>query len=428
MTRCPTTIAARSRRPRTVSALATTALATLGALAVTSPAVAAQIVALDLEATGGASKQLAAGLNPILVTELAKREGMSVISQSDVRALLELEADKQALGCDQASCMTDIAGSLGAELLATSTLSKVGADYVVAITLIQVDGAKVIRRSSGRGRGDTEATAAVVSAVHELFRSGLPSELLGPASLSRRGFRAALAGLRHAVLDPAADPRDSRRRVVLDLVNTELDYDAEPKILMFDQEIRSGFRAIEYRILDAKTSKEQTHLHRALETYGALNDDLGRVKEIRVRSRERGVVPSSRPLRFEDPEPFDVPDEDTWNRYWKEARHARATVEKMVAALQAGDQKAYVAMHSKDRADSSFRDFENRRTRMARDKITWELLPRWGYTQKMMREAAESLNKEKLVVYALQRKGGEVNDERIVRLVKENDQWRVDYW
>ena len=100
------------------------------ALLLSLPATAAQIVALDLKATGNAPKRLAVALSPVLVAELARREGMSVISQDDVRALLELEAEKQLAGCDDAGCMADIAGSLGAELLCTSKIALVGKEYV----------------------------------------------------------------------------------------------------------------------------------------------------------------------------------------------------------------------------------------------------------------------------------------------------------
>ncbi|MCP4502344.1 MAG: hypothetical protein GY822_20505 [Deltaproteobacteria bacterium] len=205
-----------------------------------SSAKAAQIVAFDLKAVGAVRKSMAESLSPILLAQLARQDGMSVVSQADIRALLELEGAKAAMGCDEGGCMAEIAGSLGAELLVTSALSKVGREWVVSMTVIQVDGAKILRRSTGKGRGKVEdaATVAIENAVHQLFKGALPTELQGPASMTRRGFKAALAGLHQAMLDPALDPQASRRRIVLDLVATELDYDASPKLDMLDLRIR----------------------------------------------------------------------------------------------------------------------------------------------------------------------------------------------
>ena len=86
------------------------ALVVTVALGLALPVNAAQIVALDLAPKGNTPARVAEALSPLLVAELARREGMSVISQADVRALLELEANKALAGCSETSCMTDIGG------------------------------------------------------------------------------------------------------------------------------------------------------------------------------------------------------------------------------------------------------------------------------------------------------------------------------
>lgn len=399
-------------------------------LLVALPASAAQIVALDLEPKGNTPKRIAEALSPLLVAELARREGMSVISQADVRALLELEADKQLAGCSETSCMTDIAGSLGAELLCTSTLGRVGNEWVVTMTLIQVDGAKAVRRSTGRARGgDEKAADAVTGAVHELFRGEMPTDLQGPASMTKRGFEAAMAGLRRAILDPNIDPKATRKRVVLDLVQTELDYDAEPKIEMLDLEIRRGRSQAQRLSTAAKSKREHEHYLRAMDQYAALWDDLGRVKEIRKRARERGLEPSARPLRFLDPDPMKRPDKLAVRRYLARARSARDVVGSAIAALRKGDKKTFTAMWKKDYAGNAEREFESERKSDERYGQRWDLLPVHAHPPDLLERGISSIeNDDKVVVYRRSWRNKKVYGTDTVYLEKENGRWRISSW
>lgn len=403
-------------------------LAACAALLFSEGALAAQIVTLDMKPSGGVPPRVAESLSPVLVAELARREGMSVISQADVRALLELESDKQLLGCSDASCMTDIAGSLGAELLCTSTIGRVGAEYVVTLTLIQVEGAKVARRSTARVKGGEEvASEALLQAVHELFKGGLPSELQGPASMTRRGFEAALAGLHGAVLDKKGDPKESRRRVILDLIATELDYDADPKIQMLDLAVRRGRAEAERRVLASKSRKERDFYVFAMEHYGALWDDLGRVKEIRTRARERGVVPTARPMRFLDPDPVKEPPTSDVARYEREAAFGRKIVARALAAYHKGDEAAFVSLYKKGSRSTAKRDLEERHDDRKRG-VRYDVLPPHAMTPLLLERSISTLDDGRLVVYRRKYKGGQIYDEDGVYLEKEDGRWRISSW
>ncbi|MDP2340483.1 MAG: hypothetical protein Q8O67_05980 [Deltaproteobacteria bacterium] len=88
-----------------------------------------------------------------LVTELVtaalgKEQGFEVLSSADVRRQLELEADKQSLGCDAnaSSCLAEIAGAMGAQLVVYGKLGEL--DDVVILTLNLFDSAQ--GRAAGR--------------------------------------------------------------------------------------------------------------------------------------------------------------------------------------------------------------------------------------------------------------------------------------
>lgn len=406
------------------------ALVVTVALGLALPVNAAQIVALDLAPKGNTPARVAEALSPLLVAELARREGMSVISQADVRALLELEANKALAGCSETSCMTDIAGSLGAELMCASTLGRVGNEWVVSLTLIQVDGAKVVRRSTGRAKGgDEEASTAVSLAVHELFRGEMPTELQGPASMTRRGFEAAMAGLRSAILNEKTDPKATRKRVVLDLVQTELDYDVKPKIDMLDLEIRRGRSEANRRALAAKNTRQLEHYLSAMDQYTALWDDLGRVKEIRTRARERGLEPSARPLRFLTPDPMKRPDPAEVRRYLRRAGVARKIVGSALAAYTKNDEKSFVGLWKKDYASNAARELKSGRESDKRRGYRWDLLPVHAHTPELLRRGISSIEDEKkIVVYRRRWRDGNVYDEDSVYLEKEGGRWRISSW
>jgi hypothetical protein len=404
-------------------------LACLAALLTALPARAAQVVALDLKATGNVPPRLAEALSPVLVSELSRREGMSVISQSDVRALLEHEAGRQLAGCSDTSCMTDIAGSLGAELLCSSSIGRVGAEYVVSIALIRVDGAKVARRSTGRARGGEEAASeALVAAVHELFKGELESELQGPASMTRRGFEASLAGLHRAVLGEGGEPKASRKRVILDLIQTELDYDVTPKIDMLDLALRRGQAEARRRVLASKSAEERENYLAAIEHYHALWDDLGRVKEIRERARERGVVPTARPLRFLDPDPMPRPERADVQRYLERSKDARAVVQRALAAYKKGDEAAFVALWKQGYEGNAKRELESDRESDKHSGYSYDLLPPFAMTPELERRVIDSLEKESLVVYKRRYKDGVVYDEDACYLQREEGRWVISSW
>lgn len=406
-------------------------LAALAAALFSLPAgaLAAQIVALDLSPEGDVPPRLARALNPILLTELSRVQGMSVISQDDVRALLELEANKQQLGCNETSCMTEIAGSLGAELLATAGIGRLGSTWVVSITLIRVDSAAVVRRTTGKSTGgEAIAEEAVVAAVRSLFREGVPSELQGPASLSRRGFRAALAGHHQALLEAGADPRPSRRRLILDLVQTELDYDATPKIEALDLQIRRGISAIRTLLLTSRNDAELERYLAAIDQYRALADDLGRVKEIRVRARERGTVPSAQPLRFEDPEPLDRPEPDEVAAYQKNAGQARQVVGEALRAFEKRNTAQFRRQWLSDRPGTADRALTDLVDEEKRYKQRCELLPYFATPPDHYESALSTMKEGRMMVHLRCYRDGKIYDSDRVWLDKEQAGWKISSW
>jgi hypothetical protein len=389
---------------------------------------AAQIVALDLQATN-VKKGVKAAVQTMLLTELSRHQGISVVSESDVRALLEHEANRQALGCDDAGCMADIASSLGAELLLKSTLSRAGGAWVVGLTLIRTDTATAFRRASGTQKGGLDmAKEAVIQAVGGLFRQGLPNDLQGPRSMSRRGFRAAMLGFGKLLLRRGEDPKPARRRLISDIVNTELDYDANPKIEALDLAARRGMSKISALMLGSKNAADLQFYLGARGQWIAVREDLMRVKEIRERARAQGMTPSTRPLRFEDPDPLDPPDPKVVADYQRRHREVKDVVARALRAYQRNNVRAFQAEWVKGYAGNAERELRDGKNSDKRYGYTYSLLPLYAMPPWFYDHMDDVLKKGEMIVFLRQDRKGEPYDEARVYLKKEDGRWKIRGW
>ena len=402
----------------------------IAGLGLSSSTFAAQIVAMDVSATGGVKSTLAQALTPVVHSELSRVQGVSLITQEDVRAMALLESTKQAMGCDQTQCMADIAGALGAELLLTAKLGRVGRSYNLTLTLIQVEGVKVLRRVTGKASGSEEAAQeAVTDAVGQLFAGDLPAAAKGPGSLSRRAYNAALAGLRSVTLDQAIDGRGSRKRVVLDLVRTELDFDAEPKMKALGIEVNRGIHAFDEMVAVANNAKETAHLVRCIATYREIGRDLERVKEIRTRARERGQVPSARPLRFERPDVTKRRSDAQTRAYLKAYAAAKPTVTRALKAWKAKRRLPFAELWITDRQSTALSTFDRERGSEADRGIIWDLVPLHAMTPNDFHRLVDLWNRDKkLVIKRRGLKKNQFHDTDRIYLKQQDKKWRIDRW
>jgi hypothetical protein len=162
--------------------------ALLATLLLAAPAPAApkksgpvKLAVLDVVLTG----RDATGLDVAAMTELfgaavEDHELFSTTTTRDVSAMLGLEKMKQMSGCtDDASCLVEIAGSLGVELLASAAIGSLEGRLVISARLIEVKRASVVARTSETvtSRGEAaEALQRVGQKLRNAYRAsrGLP--------------------------------------------------------------------------------------------------------------------------------------------------------------------------------------------------------------------------------------------------------------
>jgi len=146
-----------------------------------------RIAVLDLKARVGVSAELAQAITDDVVSEVRRLlPRAKVISADEIRSTVKYDLQKRDLGCDVTSCLSEIGGALGVELLVTGTLSKFGKTYLLSLKTIDPRLATVAHEYTQKIAGDSEEAllAAVAPGVRQLFPElVLPPEPVTPAPL-----------------------------------------------------------------------------------------------------------------------------------------------------------------------------------------------------------------------------------------------------
>lgn len=130
-----------------------------------------RVAVQDLKATDVDLRLVKVASDSLLI-ELRKLKGVSVIGMDEIRIMLEQEANKAAMGCeDEDSCLADIASAMGAEELLAGTVASVGDELVFGLRRINQEEARVVGSVSKRlKRGDgEELLAAIGPVIAELY-------------------------------------------------------------------------------------------------------------------------------------------------------------------------------------------------------------------------------------------------------------------
>ena len=109
-----------------------------------------KLAVIKLTAKAGVEQGVVDLFSDALVVELRKRPGLSVMSDSDIVAILGLERQRQVLGCTDSSCLAEIGGALGVDRLITGSVGRVGGSLIVNVTSLDPGKAQAVNSVSER--------------------------------------------------------------------------------------------------------------------------------------------------------------------------------------------------------------------------------------------------------------------------------------
>jgi hypothetical protein len=94
---------------------------------------APRVLVLNLEPLG-VEPEVARAIDP-LVLHAVGEVGVDVIAENEIQKIADVEASKAELGCDTSSCLAELAGAMGAELVLFGSVSRLGSTTTVNLSL-----------------------------------------------------------------------------------------------------------------------------------------------------------------------------------------------------------------------------------------------------------------------------------------------------
>ena len=131
----------------------------------------ARRIAVYQVAHAGIDDRVATVVTDSVVAELRKLEKTSVVGMDEIKAMLDLEAQKQLAGCSDASCIAEIADSLGVDGVVIGNVAVVGAGMAFGLKHIDQHSAQTLAQSTRRidSLDPADVLAAIGPEVQELF-------------------------------------------------------------------------------------------------------------------------------------------------------------------------------------------------------------------------------------------------------------------
>jgi hypothetical protein len=124
------------------------------------------VVVLPLAAIGEVKTETVSLFTEALAGELRRRAGVSVLTDSDVAALLGAEKRREMMtGCTDAGCLAELGGALGADRVIHGTVGRVGASLVVNLTSLD----------PRKARGTASVSERLQRGGDEAFLDALPA-------------------------------------------------------------------------------------------------------------------------------------------------------------------------------------------------------------------------------------------------------------
>jgi hypothetical protein len=122
-------------------------------------------------------KDTAQIITDLVASALAKsRPDIAVLTRSDVQQAIDLEMQKQAAGCDDDSCLAEIAGALGARFVIFGSAGSLGKLRLVNLSVYDSVKATSVARKDVQADSLEALPPLINTAVEELFQGIAPAK------------------------------------------------------------------------------------------------------------------------------------------------------------------------------------------------------------------------------------------------------------
>jgi hypothetical protein len=157
------------------------------ALSVTTAPAGADLLVLDLKpiSVDAAEARIVDGLIAEAIGDVVASwptdARPKVATGDDIRTLATIEAERAATGCDDASCLAEIAGALGARYVVSGTLGKLGDDRVLQLSLFDVKASQTLERGNATAATPKALAPQIKDLVARVMKPIAPTTSPAPA-------------------------------------------------------------------------------------------------------------------------------------------------------------------------------------------------------------------------------------------------------
>lgn len=125
-------------------------------------------------------------IDGLIAVELSKVPELSVMSNTDVKEIVGLEAQKGQLGCDSedGSCLAEMAGAMGAEHVIFGQVGKLDRLLVINLNLYEARSARVVKRLTVQTENVSTVPKALQQPLRELIEPILGEETATDAAVA----------------------------------------------------------------------------------------------------------------------------------------------------------------------------------------------------------------------------------------------------
>ena len=162
-----------------------------------------------------------------------------------------------------------------------------------------------------------------------------------------------------------------------------------------------------------------------------MRGDLERVREIRSRARDLGIVPSARPLRFESPNPVIWPTSAQASAYRDTVSPLVGEIEAMLTALTSQQEETFLSYWSPEHQDAAFRRLRSHNPNKSIAASTgreFRVVPLQNLSPQMLQLAITAFLRGELLIYLCELRDGVPRGHDSVFLIRSDERWLVRHW
>lgn len=259
-------------------------------------------VVVGLQARRNVDEGLALAMSDVVQGEVIKDKGRQVFGRTDLQRVLEFESERQALGCDDDSCLAEMASALAADRIITGSMDKVGSSYFVVITEIDAQKVEPLGRVQRRLPLDEDQ---LIVGIQELSRELLKITRTsggGPAPGLAAGTGATTGAVTPGPTptDPAPGAGDAPTPTAVPQVGSIMVVTEPPgaEVLLYDKPM--GATPLRLDELPAGTAELRVKMDEGDPVFVDVPVRAGTVTEVNAKIRVPDTVSEAERVRYEE--------------------------------------------------------------------------------------------------------------------------------